>query len=87
VVRPVCCRQPRPERVFKAVVEAFHHAVGLGVIGGGLRVLDVQEGAQGGPQGQVELGAAVRCDDGGHSKAAHPSLKQSRGAVKSGSAV
>jgi hypothetical protein len=45
-------------------------------------VLDVQEGAQGGPQGRGELGAAIRCDDSGHFKTAHPSLKQSRGSVK-----
>jgi len=62
-------------------VEAFHQAVGLGVVGGGLGVLDVEEAAQGGPQGRGELGAAVRCDDRWDAESAHPTLKQSRGAV------
>ncbi|MFN9944585.1 MAG: hypothetical protein ACK56I_34465 [bacterium] len=33
------------------------------MVGGGLVVLDVEEAAEGGPQGGGELGPAVRCDD------------------------
>jgi hypothetical protein len=40
-------------------VEAFHHHVGLRVVGGCLAVLDVEQTEQGGPQGGGELGPAV----------------------------
>ena len=37
----------------REVVEAFHHPVGLWVVGSGLVVLDVEQAAEGGPQGEV----------------------------------
>ncbi len=61
--------------------ELFDHPVGLRMVGGGLFVLDIEEAAEGGPQGGGELGPAVRCDDCWDSIAAHPSLKQCIGAV------
>jgi hypothetical protein len=48
-----------------------------------LSMLDVQQVAQGGPQGGGELGSAVQCDDRWDPESAHPPLKQSIGAVDS----
>ncbi len=45
--------------VLQAAVEAFHHPVGLRVVGHSLVVLDVEQAAEGGPQGGGELGPAV----------------------------
>ncbi len=47
-----------PECVLQAAVEAFYHPVRLRVVGGGLVVLDVEEAAEGSPQGGGELGPA-----------------------------
>jgi hypothetical protein len=47
------------EGVLQAAVEAFHHLVGLRVVGSSLAVLDVEQAAEGGPQGGGELGPVV----------------------------
>ncbi len=47
------------EGVLQAAVEAFHHPVGLRVVGGLLAVLDVEQAAQGGLQRGGELGPTV----------------------------
>jgi hypothetical protein len=47
------------EGVLQTTVEAFYHPVRLGVVGGGLVVLDVEQAAEGAPQGGGELGPAV----------------------------
>jgi hypothetical protein len=44
-------------------------------------MLDVKQVAQGGPQGEGELGSAVLCDECSNPNSAHPSLKQSICAV------
>jgi hypothetical protein len=76
VVDPVRRGAASAEGVLHAAVEAFHHSVGLRVLGSSLDVLDVEQAAQGGPQGGGELGPAVRCYDCRYSESAHPSLKQ-----------
>jgi hypothetical protein len=45
--------------VLQAAVEGFYHPVRLRVVGSGLVVLDVEQAAEGGPQGGGELGPAV----------------------------
>jgi hypothetical protein len=72
VVDPVCRGAAGAEGVLQAAVEAFYHSVGLLVVGGSLVVLDVEQAAEGRPQGGSELGPAF-CRD---SESAHPSLKQ-----------
>jgi hypothetical protein len=47
------------EGVLQAAVEAFYHPVVLGVVGSSLVVLDVEQAAEGSPQGGGELGPAV----------------------------
>jgi hypothetical protein len=59
VVDPVRRGAAGPEGVLQMAVEAFYHPVGLRVVGGGLVVLDVEQAAEGGPQGGGELGPAV----------------------------
>ncbi len=59
MVDPVHLSAAGAEGVLQAEVEAFHHPVGLWVVGGGLVVLDVEQAAEGGPQGGGELGPAV----------------------------
>jgi hypothetical protein len=81
VVDPVSRGAAGAEGVLQAAVEAFHHPVGLQVVGSSLVVLDVEQAADGGSQGGGELSPAVRCYDCRDSKSAHPSLKQSIGAV------
>jgi hypothetical protein len=76
VVDPVRRGAAGAEGVLQAAVEAFHHPVGLWVVGSGLVVLDVEQAAEGGPQGGGELGPGVRCYDCRDSESAHPSLKQ-----------
>jgi hypothetical protein len=53
---PVFRSAAGPKRVLEAPVEAFYHPVRLRVVCCHLGVLDVQQGAQGGPQGGGELG-------------------------------
>jgi hypothetical protein len=54
VVDPVRSSAAGPENVLQTAVEAFYHPVGLRVVGGGLIVLDVEQAAEGGPQGGGE---------------------------------
>ena len=44
--------------VLQATVEEFYQPVGLRVVGSSLVVLDVEQAAEGGPQGGGELGPA-----------------------------
>ncbi len=76
MVNPVGRSAAGAEGVLQAAVEAFYHPVGRRVVGSSLVVLDVEQAAEGGPQGGGELGPAVSCYDCRDSKAAHPSLKQ-----------
>ncbi len=59
MVDPVRRGTAGAEGVLKAVVEAFYHPVGLQVVGSSLVVLDVEQAAEGGPQGGGELGPGV----------------------------
>jgi hypothetical protein len=59
VVDPVCHSAAGAEGVLQAAVEAFLHPIGLWVVGNGLVVLDVEQAAEGGPQGGGELGPVV----------------------------
>ncbi len=60
MVNPVRRGAAGAEGVLQAAVEAFHHPVGLWVVGSSLVVLlDVEQAAEGGPQGGGELGLAV----------------------------
>jgi hypothetical protein len=78
VVHPVRLGATGQERVLETAVEAFYHHVRLRVVCCRLGMLDVEQVAQGGPQGGGELGPAVRCDDSWDPRSAHqPSLKQS----------
>jgi hypothetical protein len=59
VVHPLRRGSAGAKGVLEAAVEMFHHPVRLRVVGCCLAVLDVEQGAQGGPQGGGELGPAV----------------------------
>ncbi len=59
MVHPVRSGAEGAEGVIQAAVEASHHPIGLWVVGCRLAVLDVDQAAQGGPQGGGELGPAV----------------------------
>ncbi len=59
MVHPVRRGAVGAERILEAAVEALHHSVRLWVVSRGLAVLDVEQAAQGGPQGGGELGPAV----------------------------
>jgi hypothetical protein len=59
VVDPVRRGTAGTEGVLQVAVEAFYHPVRLRVVGSGLVVLDVEQTAEGGPQGGCELGPAV----------------------------
>ncbi len=59
MVDPVRRGAAGPEGVLQTAVEAFYHPVGLRMVSGGLVVLDVEQAAEGGPQGGGELGLAV----------------------------
>jgi hypothetical protein len=59
VVNPVRGGAAGAEDVLQAAVEAFYHPVGLQVVGSHLAVLDVEQAAEGSPQGGGELGPAV----------------------------
>ncbi len=41
------------EGILQAAVETFYHHVRLQVVGSSLAVLDVEQAAEGGPQGEV----------------------------------
>ncbi len=59
MVDPVRSGAAGAEGIFQAAVEAFYHPLGLRVVGSGLVVLDVEQAAEGGPQGGGELGPPV----------------------------
>jgi len=59
VVDQVRCSAAGAEGFLQAAVEVFYHPVGLRVVGSSLVVLDVEQAAEGGPQGGGELGPAV----------------------------
>ena len=59
MVDPVSRGAAGAEGVLQAAVEAFHHPVGLRVVGSSLVVLDVEQAAEGSPQGGGELGPTV----------------------------
>ncbi len=59
MVDPVRHGAAGAEVVLQAAVETFYHPVGLRVVGSSLVVLDVEQAAEGGPQGGGELGPAV----------------------------
>jgi hypothetical protein len=59
VVEPVRHGAAGAEGVLQAAVEAFYHPVGLWVVGSSLVVLDVEQAAEGGPQGGGKMGPAV----------------------------
>ncbi len=59
MVHPVRRGAAGTERVLETAVEALHHSVRLRVVSRRLVVLDVEQAAQGGPQGGGELGPAV----------------------------
>ncbi len=59
MVDTVRCGAAGAEGVLTAAVEAFYHPIGLRVVGSSLVVLDVEQAAEGGPQGGGELGPAV----------------------------
>ncbi len=48
------------ERVLEAAVEPLHHPAGLQMV---CNRLEIEQVAQGGPQGGAELGSAVQCYD------------------------
>jgi hypothetical protein len=59
VVDPVHRGAAGEEGVLQVAVEAFHHPVGLWVVGRSKVVLDVEQAAEGDPQGGGELGPPV----------------------------
>ena len=59
VVDPVNRGAAGVEGVLQMVVEEFYHPIGLLVVGISLVVLDVEQAAEGGPQGGGDLGPAV----------------------------
>ncbi len=59
MVDPILCSAAGAEGVLQATVEAFYHPIGLRVVGSSLVVLDVEQAAEGCPQGGGKLGPAV----------------------------
>ena len=62
-------------------METFHQTVGLGVIGSGGLVRDIEVRAERDPQVRGELWSAVRGDSVWHTKTGDPMMNQSDGAV------
>ena len=85
MVIPVSAGGAGPEGVLQAAVETFHKAIGLGVVGGGRAVLNVELGAEAVPEGGSELWSSVRSDGGRNSKAGNPVVYNGGGAGVGGS--
>ena len=66
---------------FETAVETFHQTVGLGVIGSGGLVRDIEVRAERDPQVRGELWSAVRGDSVWHTKTGDPMMNQSGGTV------
>ena len=69
------------EGVVENPVDAFHHAVGLRVVGRGRDVVGANELCNGGEELTGELGASVGRDDGGGAVAANPVVDEVAGDV------
>ncbi len=65
-------------------MESLHGTVYLRMIGGGLHIGDVEEGAQCRPQGGSELRAPVAGDGRGQAELLDPSMKEPSYAVGGG---
>ena len=63
-------------------MEAFHQTVGLGVIGGGGLVRDIEVRTERDPQVRGELWATVRSDSVWHTKTGDPMMNQSGSTVR-----
>ena len=68
MVVPVSHSAAGKESGHEMAVEPFHKTVGLGMVGGGRLVRDVEVRAEGNPQGRGELRTAVRGDNIWHTK-------------------
>ena len=78
---PVSCSAAGTEGGFEMVVEAFHQTVGLGLIGRGGLVRDVEVRAEGDPQVRSELRTTVRGDSIWHTETGDPVVNQSGSTV------
>ena len=78
---PVSSGAAGAEGCFEMAVETFHQTVGLGVIGSGGLVRDIEVRAERDPQVRGELWSTVRGDSVWHTKTGDPMMNQSGGAV------
>ncbi len=72
---------PGQQSVFQPPVEPLHQPVRLWVVISGGGVVDVEQTAQGRPQGGRELGPSVRGYGGWHSGPGDPACKEGSDAV------
>jgi hypothetical protein len=80
-VSPSCAG---PQRILKSAVKSLHGAVCLGMIGSGLQMIDVEEGAQCRPQRRSELRASIAGDGCWQAKPLDPPMKEPGCAVGGG---
>ena len=78
---PVSSGAAGAEGCFETAVETFHQTVGLGVIGSGGLVRDIEVRAERDPQVRGELWSTVRGDSVWHTKTGDPMMDQNGGAV------
>jgi len=79
MIRPITCRQLRPERVLELAVAALYHPISFGVLSSGKDMLHSQLLAQGRPDRGGELRSSVLSDARWHSKTAHSAAEEGIG--------
>ena len=84
-MKPVSIGGAGTEGGFQVAVKEFNQTVGLGMIGGGRLVSDVEKAAEVKPERGGKLRALVRGDDGGNTKAGDPGVNEGSSTICSGS--
>ena len=74
VVKPVSCSTAGAESGFKAMVETFHEAISLRMIGSGGLMRDIEVRTKRGPESRCEMRAPVRSDSIQNTKTGDPVL-------------
>ena len=82
MVVPVSHSAAGKESGHEMAVEPFHKTVGLGMVGGGRLVRDVEVRAEGNLQGRGELGLRLEVIISGTPKTRNPVVNQSGGTVR-----
>lgn len=84
MMKPVAGGSTGTEGGLEAAVETLHETIGLGVIGGGRMMGDVEGLAEVGPEAGSELRAAIGGEVGRDAKASDPVVNEGVGAVGGG---